>query len=148
MPARTPFFARSLQDADTWLADLGHHLGTEDESVLYAVLKAVLHALRDRLPVEDAARLAAAMPMLMRGLYFEGWEPGPAAQPAAPPAADEADLLAEVERRLGGRGGIAAEAALRGVLRVLARHLDAGGLDGAAKVLPEGLIDADGRRAA
>jgi uncharacterized protein (DUF2267 family) len=41
----------------------------------YAGLRAVLHALRDRLTVEEAAELAAQLPMLIRGLYYEGWSP-------------------------------------------------------------------------
>jgi uncharacterized protein (DUF2267 family) len=31
----------------------------------------VLHALRDRLTVEEASDLAAQLPMLIRGLYYE-----------------------------------------------------------------------------
>jgi uncharacterized protein (DUF2267 family) len=41
----------------------------------YDALRAVLHALRDRLTVEEAADLGAQLPMLMRGLYYEGWKP-------------------------------------------------------------------------
>jgi len=41
----------------------------------YAALRSVLHALRDRLPVAEAAQLAAQLPMLVRGLYYEGWDP-------------------------------------------------------------------------
>ncbi|NJC72401.1 DUF2267 domain-containing protein [Planosporangium thailandense] len=42
----------------------------------YAALRGVLHALRDRLTVEESAQLSAQLPMLVRGLYFEGWCPG------------------------------------------------------------------------
>jgi uncharacterized protein (DUF2267 family) len=41
----------------------------------YAALRAVLHALRDRLPVDEAAQLGAQLPMLVRGLYYAEWDP-------------------------------------------------------------------------
>src|SRR3979409_1993907 len=41
----------------------------------YAALRGVLHALRDRLTVEEAAQFGAQLPMLVRGLYYEGWDP-------------------------------------------------------------------------
>jgi uncharacterized protein (DUF2267 family) len=41
----------------------------------YAALRAVLHALRDRLTVEEAAQLGAQLPMLVRGIYYHGWDP-------------------------------------------------------------------------
>jgi uncharacterized protein (DUF2267 family) len=41
----------------------------------YLALRAVLHALRDRLTVQEASDLAAQLPMLIRGLYYDGWNP-------------------------------------------------------------------------
>ncbi|MFB9831327.1 DUF2267 domain-containing protein [Actinoallomurus acaciae] len=41
----------------------------------YNALRAVLHAVRDRLTVDEAAHFAAQLPMLVRGLYYDGWHP-------------------------------------------------------------------------
>jgi uncharacterized protein (DUF2267 family) len=41
----------------------------------YAALRGVLHALRDRMTVEESAQFSAQLPMLVRGLYYEGWDP-------------------------------------------------------------------------
>jgi uncharacterized protein (DUF2267 family) len=41
----------------------------------YAALRAVLHALRDRLPVDESVQFAAQLPMLVRGVYYDGWDP-------------------------------------------------------------------------
>jgi uncharacterized protein (DUF2267 family) len=47
----------------------------ERRSQSYNALRAVLHALRDRLTVDETAHFAAQLPMLVRGLYYDGWEP-------------------------------------------------------------------------
>lgn len=41
----------------------------------YAALRAVLHALRDRLTVQEASDFAAQLPILIRGLFFHNWNP-------------------------------------------------------------------------
>jgi uncharacterized protein (DUF2267 family) len=35
----------------------------------------VLHALRDHLPVNEAADLGAQLPTLVRGIYYDQWQP-------------------------------------------------------------------------
>ena len=39
------------------------------------LLRATLTALRDMLGHEEAAHLAAQLPLLLRGMYYEGWRP-------------------------------------------------------------------------
>jgi uncharacterized protein (DUF2267 family) len=39
------------------------------------ILRAFLHVLRDHLSIDESAQLAAQLPMLVRGLYYEGWDP-------------------------------------------------------------------------
>jgi uncharacterized protein (DUF2267 family) len=41
----------------------------------HAALRAVLHALRDRLVVEEIAHFGAQLPTLVRGIYYDGWRP-------------------------------------------------------------------------
>jgi uncharacterized protein (DUF2267 family) len=41
----------------------------------YNAMRAVLHALRDRLTVDETAHFAAQLPMLVRGVYYDGWDP-------------------------------------------------------------------------
>ena len=66
-------FDRTIQETNLWLKDLMARLGTEDRHRAYATLRATLHALRDRIGSENATHLGAQLPMLLRGLYYEGW---------------------------------------------------------------------------
>jgi len=57
------------------LADAAEQLGTDDRHFAYRVLRAWLHTVRDRLPVVGAAHFAAQLPELLRGVYYDGWDP-------------------------------------------------------------------------
>jgi uncharacterized protein (DUF2267 family) len=59
----------------TYQSKIDGILGWEDRQRAYHALRAVLHALRDRLPVDQVATLSAQLPMLIRGFYYEGWHP-------------------------------------------------------------------------
>lgn len=68
-------FDRTIEKTHHWLADLMEELGWDEPELAYHALRAVLHALRDQLAVQEAVDLAAQFPMLIRGMYFEGWTP-------------------------------------------------------------------------
>ena len=65
-------FDRTLQMTHIWLQDIMAELGP-DRQVAWHVLGAVLHAVRDRLPLELAVHLGAQLPLLVRGLYDDQW---------------------------------------------------------------------------
>jgi uncharacterized protein (DUF2267 family) len=68
-------FDRTLHTTYDWLADLMRALAVDDRQVAYQALRATLHTLRDRMTVEEVAQLGAQLPMLVRGFYYEGWDP-------------------------------------------------------------------------
>ena len=62
----------TVQETNVWLKAVAEQLQL-DRHDAYIALRAVLHALRDRLPPEVAVHLGAQLPMLVRGFYYEGW---------------------------------------------------------------------------
>jgi len=85
-------FEKTYLKSEAWLSDLCDELNWNDRQKAYRAMRATLHALRDRLPMDEAVQLGAQLPMLVRGLYFEGWKPS-----ATPnKALDRAEFLAAV----------------------------------------------------
>jgi uncharacterized protein (DUF2267 family) len=70
-------FTTTVDKTNRVLHEIEHALGwpRERRNQSYAALRGVLHALRDRLTVEEAAQLGAQLPTLVRGIYYEGWDP-------------------------------------------------------------------------
>ncbi|MGZ7209962.1 MAG: DUF2267 domain-containing protein [Methanobacterium sp.] len=66
---------KSTQKTKEWLHDIEDELGWEDENMVYIATRSVLQTLRDRLPVEEAIELADELPMVMKGMYYEGYRP-------------------------------------------------------------------------
>jgi uncharacterized protein (DUF2267 family) len=64
----------TVQKTHEWINAVAETAHLE-KSDAYKALRAVLHTLRDRLRVEHTAHLSAQLPMLIRGLLYEGWEP-------------------------------------------------------------------------
>lgn len=67
-------FNSSLETTRRWIDELMITVGA-DEPRACQILRATLHELRDHLTVEEVADLAAQLPMLLRGVFYEGWKP-------------------------------------------------------------------------
>jgi uncharacterized protein (DUF2267 family) len=116
-----------------WIQELADALGVDDTTA-WSCLRAGLHALRDRLPVDESAHLAAQLPLIVRGLYFEGWHPA-----SVPVKVKDRDQLgARIERELRGTP-IAAEVVMRAVFDLLQRHVTGGQIEVVRHALPHEL---------
>jgi uncharacterized protein (DUF2267 family) len=98
-----------------------HAIPTDDRKTAYVALRTVLHALRDRLPLAPAVGLGAQLPLLLRGVYYDGWQPGSNGKP------EHVRNLDEFLRGIEGAASPAdldGEMASRAVFHVLEQHLD------------------------
>jgi uncharacterized protein (DUF2267 family) len=126
-------FDEPIQKAQGWLSELSADLDWDHPSGVLAALRAALHALRDRLGPAEAADLGAQLPLLVRGLYYEGWRP--AGEPWK--TRHRAPYLARVEDEMGGYAEQReAGAVVRSVFRLLSRHVSAGELNQVRQALP------------
>lgn len=66
---------RTVHKTNEWLAQLADELGTEDRELAWRVLKGHLQLLRDQLTLDEGAQLAAQLPLLVRGAFYEGFDP-------------------------------------------------------------------------
>lgn len=124
---------RSLAKTYGWVHEVRERAGLDgDATHAYHVLRAVLHALRDRLGADVAAHLAAQMPLLVRGIFYEGWDPS-----RTPVRLSAAQFVARVGEEAGLKGTSAAEDAARAVLAVCWEELGDGVMSHVVAVLPE-----------
>jgi uncharacterized protein (DUF2267 family) len=128
----------SMQKTNEWLRDIAAELGEGNRHHAYAALRATLHALRDRLSVEQTAHLAAQLPLVVRGIYFEGWNPVQTSSRVR----TRDDFLEVVRAHLRATTPLLrehCEDVVLGCLRVVARHLDGSALHKLREALPKEL---------
>jgi uncharacterized protein (DUF2267 family) len=65
----------TVQLTHMWINDLDARLGWDNKHRSYRLLRIVLQAIRDWLKVEEAAKFGAQLPELLRGVYYEQWQP-------------------------------------------------------------------------
>lgn len=113
--------AHGVQQIQEWLKELRDNGDLADEAEALSVLRCVLHQLRDRLTPEEAIALGAQLPVIVRGVYYEGWRPSRTPEKLRSRQA----FLDEVATKLLPRR-IPIEAAVRDVFALVAHHCDPG----------------------
>jgi uncharacterized protein (DUF2267 family) len=103
----------------------------------YSALRSVLHALRDRLTVDESAQLAAQLPMLVRGIYYGGWDPS-----RVPQRMDLEMFLQRVQRDFRYDLDDGLEHLVRIVLNALRRYISDGEWQDVKSTMPKDLAGA------
>ena len=116
-----PTFSQAAQQAQQWVNEVADELDW-DAPRAYRLLRAVLHALRDWLPPAETSDLAAQLPVLVRGVFFEGWKP------RADPGRDrgKGDFILAVRKEFGFEEEIDFDRAIGAVFRLVQRHISQG----------------------
>ena len=127
-------FDKTLQTTNIWLNEIMDRIGP-DRQVAWKALSTVLHKLRDRLPVELAAHFGAQLPLLVRGVYYDQFEPARLPSDCRTPE----EFRAEVAEGLSDVSPVDTDEAIAAVFGVLDRHVSEGQLAKVRNALPKGL---------
>jgi uncharacterized protein (DUF2267 family) len=127
-------FDKTLQITNVWLDEIMEHQGP-DRQRAWHILSAVLYSVRDRLPADLAAHLSAQLPLLVRGAYYDQYEPSK--QPTQSRSVDA--FLGQVKTELASTRPVDAKEAVQTVFQVLSHHLDPGEVRKIRESLPQDL---------
>ena len=129
-----PILNAAVQRAHEWLHAIGRGLGFDNEHAAQAALRATLHALRDRLPVELVAHFGAGLPTMIRGIYYDGWHPSAAHLQAA----HDEDFRESMRRELHGHHELQnTDQVALAVMGVMCERMEAGQIDHIVDALPK-----------
>ena len=127
-------FDRTIEKTHQFINDVAAQIGVEDKHVTFVGINAVLHSLRDRIPLEEAAQLGAQFPVMLAGFYYQGWKP------AATPTKERSvsAFVAKVEENLSiDDYPVETKKLISGVFTVLSEWVTEGEIIDVANMLPK-----------
>lgn len=129
-----PNFSQAAQQAQQWVNELASELDW-DVPRAYRLLRAVLHTLRDWLPPTEMSDLAAQLPVLVRGIYFEGWSPSGFLDGEH----HKRDFIISIRTEFGFEGEVDFDQAIGAVFHLLDHHVSHGEVEQVRNSLKKGL---------
>jgi len=130
--SHVPAIERTLQLTHEWLHELVEAGSMRDEQQAYSALRGVLHALRDRLTADEVIDLGAQLPVVLCGMYYDGWKPSK--QPTRERHLEQ--FLEHVHSAMPQVDLIDAEIATRATFKVLYNRVTQGEIEDVKKMLP------------
>jgi uncharacterized protein (DUF2267 family) len=135
-------FEKHAAKGNEFVHRLAIRLGHEDDRDRAGrVLRCVLHSLRNRLTLEESFQLLAQLPMVIKALYIEGWQPS-RTHVKAKTLLELSEEVIKEEGKSAWRdfsGPSDAMDALEAVIKTMADYVSAGEMHDMIAVLPEGM---------
>lgn len=70
-----PEFEKFIHEAHEYFNHLASELGHPNEQKRVVIIwRAVMHTIRDRIHMSEALDLASPLPMILKGMFIEGWK--------------------------------------------------------------------------
>ena len=113
-----------------WIARIAETEHMEKQEA-WKALRAVLQTVRDRLPVDIAVHFGAQLPMLIRGLYYEGWQPA-----RAPIKLTLREFLDAIQKKIVAERVFDPVDVTRDILNVVANHVGGREMDKVKQSFP------------
>ncbi|MBD3265181.1 DUF2267 domain-containing protein [bacterium] len=129
-------FDQTLHEANAWLNEVENTLNAPNHQVAYHALRGVLFAIRDRITPEEAMDMASQLPVLLRGVYFEGYQVS--GKPEKFRTREE--FLRRVNEELQRGGGFDPQKATEGIFEVLNHHISDGQMNHVLRAMPKGVV--------
>ena len=133
-------FDEWVQKGHVIVHEVMKELGIEDEHKAYRILRAVLQTLRDRLPANEGKDFAAQLPMVLKAIWCDGWDPTRVPDKSIKHKQDFLERVMNhpiVKRPADIGSSEDAEKVSLAVFRVLKRHITYGEIKDVLSELPE-----------
>ncbi|TVR31282.1 MAG: DUF2267 domain-containing protein [Balneolaceae bacterium] len=120
-------------ETKSWLNDIANVMRVPDRTDwAMNVMKAVLHTIRDRTTLQEVFHLSAQLPVLVRGIYLEGYKPT-----GKPIKMNAEEFMQQIKKRMAPSIDIPVTEAVRAVITVLYERTSPGEMDDIKGLMPK-----------
>lgn len=130
-------FDATIQNSNLWFEEMMDDLDWKDKYRAYLALRVSLHTLRDMLNTRETAELGGNLPMLIRGLYYEGWTP--TEKPLR--RRSKSEFLGAIREYFNNDPEVHPERVAREVFKLVIKSMSENAIDNIERILPGELQD-------
>jgi len=125
----------SVQTTHEWINELAGRLDWTSKRSALRLLRTTLQNVRDHLLPDELAQFSAQLPLLIRGMFFEGWVP----KRTPIKNRNVAGFVEAIEERMGGAEEYRGPQDIRYVFELLNARLSAGEIEDVRASLPSAI---------